>query len=302
MLSGKYGAINGFSTIHNWVLNETSQPAEFRASNTKSGTGRREGVYDFTGSCEGYAGVPPVMPSEYFDFDGYTAPTTGARGAAGIVHSAVNAIVQSVTINWNWGTCELLGWTMNFAAGQPGVITRASSAITDATTPNPPIICGTKVTLTSNRTVWNNIVSASLTITANNPSFVNSSTQCTTGRRPGIIDWTAAIREQATGPNATLGLAACQGIAVGGDTVLSLWVDGTDYWDLWWAHLTDISDLRVDNDTGAIIEQTNNFAMNGFDTASSGNGRIARPGEDGASNPYWWPSEVIADTLPFTVP
>ncbi len=46
------------------------------------------------------------MPSEYFDFAGYTAPTTGARGATGQRHSADNAICEEVTINWNWQTCE----------------------------------------------------------------------------------------------------------------------------------------------------------------------------------------------------
>ena len=239
------------------------------------------------------------MPSEYFDFEGFTAPTTGARGALGITHAATNAICEEVTINWNWATCELLNWSMRFAAGEPIVIAHSTDTTVDAVVPDPPVICGTKVTLTSNDTVWPNIVSASLTITANNPTYVNSTNQCITGRRPGIIDWNAAIVEQATGPSATLSASACLGTEVGGDTVLRLWVDASTYWDLWWAHLTSISDLRVDMDTGAIIEQTNNFAMNGFDIGASGDGRIGRPGEDGGSNPWWWPTEVIADVLPF---
>lgn len=284
-------------TVRRWSLSEVVTPAEFRASNTKSGTGRREGVYDYNGIIEGYAGVPPVMPSEYFDFSGYTAPTTGARGAAGQVHSAENAIVEEVTINWNWGTCELLNWSLRFASGEPLPITHASSSIVDAVVPDPPIVCGTKVTLTTNNTVWPNIVSASLTIRANNPKYNNSTTQCFTGRRPGIIDWSAAIVEQATNPNTTLTTALCLGVKVGGSTVLRLWVDATDYWDLQWGLLENISDLEVNDDTGDIISQTNNFAMNGYYDGAEG--RIARPGEDGGSNPYWWPTEVIADTLPF---
>ena len=69
MLSGKYGAVNSSpasDTVFNWVINEMTTPVEFRASNTRSGTGRRSGVYDYTGVFEGYAKVPPVMPSEYF--------------------------------------------------------------------------------------------------------------------------------------------------------------------------------------------------------------------------------------------
>ena len=214
------------------------------------------------------------MPSEYFDFEGFTAPTTGARGALGITHAATNAICEEVTINWNWATCELLNWSMRFAAGEPIVIAHSTDTTVDAVVPDPPVICGTKVTLTSNDTVWPNIVSASLTITANNPTYVNSTNQCITGRRPGIIDWNAAIVEQATGPSATLSASACLGTEVGGDTVLRLWVDASTYWDLWWAHLTSISDLRVDMDTGAIIEQTNNFAMNGFDVGDRKSTRL----------------------------
>lgn len=284
-------------TVRRWSLSELTRPAEFRASNTKSGTGRREGVYDYNGIIEGFAGVPPVMPSEYFDFLGYTAPTTGARGATGNEHSANNAIVDEVTINWNWGTCELLSWMLRFSAGEPLAITHGTGTTVDAVVPDPPITCGTKITLTTNDTVWPNIVTASLTIRAANVAYVNSSTQCLTGRRPGIIDWTAAIVEQANTPNTTLGLATCLGLYVGGDTVLRLWVDATDYWDLKWAHLVDISDLTIDDDTGDIIQQTNNFAMYGY--LGGVEGYIARPGEDGASNPYWWPTEVIADTLPF---
>jgi len=298
VLSGKYGAVGGsFDTIRRWTLSEVTTPAEFRTSNTLSGTGRREGVYDYNGVIEGYAGVPPYMPSEYFDLELFTAPTTGARGASGISHEATNAIVESVTINWNWGTCQLLDWSLAFAAGEPLAINHTTNTTVDAVVPDPPIICGTKVTLTTNDTVWPNIVTASLTITANNPTYVNSSTQCTTGRRPGIIDWNAAIVEQATGPNATLSKATCLLTEVGGDTVLRLWVDATTYWDLTWAHLMSITDLEANDDTGDIIQQTNNFAMNGFDAGVAGH--IGRPGEDGGSNPYWWPTEVIADVLPF---
>lgn len=237
------------------------------------------------------------MPSEYFDFEGYTAPTTGARGAAGQKHSAVNAICDEVTITWNWGTCELLNWALRFSAGEPLSITHASGVLVDNVIPDPAIVCGTKVTLTINNTVWPNIVTASLTIRANNPTFVNSTTQCFTGRRPGIIDWNASIVEQTTTPNVTLITAPCLGTIVGGSTVVRLWVDATTYWDLQWGQLIDITDLEANPDTGDIIQATNNFAMNGFYEGAMG--RIARPGEDSGSNPYWWPTEVIADILPF---
>lgn len=298
--SGRFGAVNGMSTVRNWVLNETTTPAEYRASNTRAGTGRKEGVYDFTGSFEGYGGVPPIMPSEYFNFVGFTAPTTGGFGTAGVTKEATNAIVQSVTINWDWTTGGLLDWLVNFAAGEPNIITEGSASTTDLSLPAVKIVCPTKITLTSNDTLWPNLTRASLTINANNSSFVNSSTQGRTGRRAGIIDWNASVTEQANVANATLGLSACLGSLVGGDTLMRMWIDATTYWGLSWAHYIDSSDFRVDNDTGAIIGQTNNFGMAGFDEDGN-SGYIARPGEDGGSNPYWWPDAIEADTHAFVL-
>lgn len=299
VFSGKYGVIGSHDTVRNWMLSEISTPAEYRASNTLSGTGREEGIYDFRGSCEGYGAVPPVMPGEYFDFLGFTAPATGAYGTAGVTKSAVNAIVEEVTLNWNFATGELLNWAMSFAAGEPLPITEGAAATTDLVLPVPKPVSCLKVTLTESNTVWPNIVSVALTIRSNNQTFVNSSTLGMTGRRPGIIDFTCAVVEENNQTDSNLVIANCLGTAPGGNNILRLWVDATTYWDLYWAHLVDVSDLRVDMDTGAIIQQTNNFAMAGFNIENGQNGHIGRPGEDGASNPWWWPTEVLADTLPF---
>lgn len=296
VFSGKYGVVNQMTRVRNWVLNETTSPARYRASNTKGGTGRAAGTYDFTGSFEGYGGVPPVMPSEYFDFAGYTAPTTGAYGTNGVTKSANYAIVESVTINWSWETGDLLDWVVNFAAGQPLIITEATGSDTDTANFDPPLVCGTKVTLTEANTVWPNITRASLTILAENPSYVNSSTSGKTGRRPGVIDWNAAITEQATGEFASLNADACLGSKVGGDNVLRMWIDATTYWDLHMAHHANTSDLRVDLDTGDIVAQTHNFEMTGIDTGNT-LGHVGRPGESSGS--YWWPDVTAAATLPF---
>jgi len=280
-------------------LSEVTTPAEYRASNTLGGTGRAEGVYDYTGSAEGFGGVPPVMPSEYFNFLGFTAPATGVRGTAGVTKAANNAICEEVTINWNWATGELLNWAMSFAAGEPLSITEGAAATVDNVLHIPEVVCGTKVTLTASNIIWPDIVSASLTIRATNPSFVNSFTNGRTGRRAGIIDFTCSVTEESNVTEPSLTTAACLTTQVGSDNILKLWIDATTYWTLYWAHLVDVSDLRVDMDTGAIIGQTNNFSMTGFNIATGASGRIGRPGEDGGSNPWWWPSEINLDTNPF---
>jgi hypothetical protein len=290
VFSGKYGAVNGVSTVRNWVLNEVETPAEFRASNTISGTGRRQGIYDYNGSFEGFGGAPPAMPGEYFDFVGFTAPSSGVYGTTGETKEVVNAIVEQVTVNWNWRTAELLNWSLSFAAGEPLAIDHITGIISDPTIPDTKKMCGLFISI--NDQDWDNLVSATLNITSRNPSFVNSSTACRTGRRPGIIDWNLSVVEEARTPFNLFG----------GDHDIKLYTDiaAYEYWRLLWGRFTGTTDIRVDADTGDIISMTENFLMNGLRIIDGAEGVIGLPGEDGTTGgEYWWPTRVKAAALAF---
>jgi hypothetical protein len=285
--SGKFGAVNGISTVRNWVVNEVETPARFRASNTGAGTGRRTGVYDCTGSFEGY-GTPDVMPGEYFNFKGFTASTSGAYGAAGARKDLDNAIVQQVTVNWNWKTGDIINWMVTFAAGEPLELVHATGAVTDLTTTEAPKPCGTLIEV--NDQPWVNLVSAVLTITADNPSFVNSGTSCNTGRRPGPIDWTLAVVEEARTPSHPRGA----------NYDLKLYIDAFNFWHINWGRMVSNTDLRVDMDSGAIISMTTNFEMNSNHSTTGVLGFLRMPGEDGASGgDAYWPTRYKAAILPF---
>jgi hypothetical protein len=263
-LSGRFGVVNGVSTVRNWSINHISTPQKFVASNTKGGAGRRHGVQDFNGSFGGYGYAPPVMPGEGFSFSGLTAPTTGVEASSGQLWNGT-AIVDSVAVTYSWAAAEIVSWVLNFSAN--GALTNTDGAIADVLEPTVPQVCGSEIEIESAPIL--DVVSAVLTLTAENQAYVNSSSvisgKCWTKRRRGNLDWTLAIVQQDDEPFAH---------AIGEDLEVTL----PGGWALNWAHYESLSNLLVDRETGAIISRTLNFSMNGF--VGGDVGQILVPGGD----------------------
>ena len=279
--SGRLGLVNGESTVRQWNISRQGNPVSGIASNTRSGTVRRPGVNDWSGSFNNYGGVPLKLPGDTFTFDGYTAPDSGTGGTAGDVWSG-NAIVDSIAMTWNWASGEMLSYVTNFSGN--GELTVGTDTHSDSTDPAIFIPCGTKIDYgaSASETEWDNLVQAVLTITAANVAFANSSTvasgSCWTQRKAGPIDWTLAVTEQ---NNAGLPSA----IDIEESERFRLWVDSSDYWELEWGIVGDFSGLDVNRESGAIIQRTVNISMDGHDGSSLG--KIVLPG---ASTP-WWPDD-----------
>ena len=220
-----------------------------------------------------------LLPGDTFSFSGYSAPDDDVGGNAGKIWAG-NAIVDQLVVNWNWSTGEIINMGINFSGN--GALAVSDGTHSDATDPDVPIPCGTKITYGDPlvlETEWDNLVSAVLTITAENQAYVNSSSvisgECWTQRKPGNIDWTLAVTEQNNEGLATE-------IDIAADEEFRLYVDDTDFWLLKWGHVGDVSGLTVDRETGAIMQRTVNIAMNGFNPDV---GEITLPGA-GSS---WWP-------------
>lgn len=288
--SGKFGVVNGASTVRNWTLNDVSTPQRFVASNTKEGSGRVAGVRDWTGNYASYGGKPVVMPGEYFAWQGYTAPDDDISGNPGTVYSGT-AIVESILVNWNWQTGEIINHVVNFGGHGALAADDATVAIADATFPDAPEICGRKLlycplagcgsvgSQSDCNLEWPQIVSIALTISSDVVTSVNSSTDCWTERFAGPIDWTAAIVEEETQRE------GLPGIDVGLDVELCIFVKPTEHWHLKWGHVRDFSGITIDMETGAITSRTVNLDMNGFDQVGQAVGLITQPGEV----TDWWP-------------
>lgn len=260
--SGKFGVVNGYSTVRNWAVVDTMTFQEIVASNTRGGKARRKAIHDWNGSFGGWGACPAVMPGVEFTFQGYTAPDDDTEGSAGVCYEGP-AIVESVQIVWNWEAGEVINWTVTMAGN--GRLTTSSDVYEDVTDLDAPPVCGTKIEYLDGdngdgsdaHTEWDNAAQATLNITAANLTYVNSSTiesgECWTKRKPGIIDWSLAVVEQDN---------IRTKFDKGDDLFIKLYANAVDYWHLAFAKVREFTGLTVDRETGAILAQTVNMDAN----------------------------------------
>jgi hypothetical protein len=271
--SGKYAVADGISTLRDWGATETHTLAKAVASNTGGGTARRRAVKSWAGNYNTYGGTPPYMPGDIFTFAGYVGPTDGVSGDGPVLTGDV--MVDSVAITWNFGTQDILSIASAFSGHlAPSWETDEYSDLTDV---DAPELVGTKIQYavagSGEFADVPNVLQAVLTINTANQAYVNSSTGAWTGRRKGNADWTLALTIQDE-------LIFTRG----GDYVLRLFVDETNYYSLKWGKCGEATQITVNSETGAIIQHTANFGMNAQRLGVSGLGHIVLPG---ASSPYW---------------
>lgn len=286
--SGKWAAVDGISTVHQWTINETQAPAVGRASNTAMGPVRKRGIHSWTGSYQAYGAVPACMPGALFGFVGYGAPDDDVSGS-GQRYSG-NALVNSISLMWNWGSGEYLGHTVAFDGHLELSKTQGDMPADSAAPDMPPVALTTIKTGASGATVDGdysvlaNVVSATLNITMANQSFVNTSTvvgtgsnaKLWTGRKAGIPDWNLALAQQ---DNLRVGAP----FDIGDNISIRLYADPTTYWLLKWGHVRDFSGITADRNSGAILARTINLDMNSIISGTT-LGVVTDPtGTD------WWP-------------
>jgi hypothetical protein len=277
--SGKYGAVDGISTMRNWGVNETSGTKKFGASNTLGGAGRRRGNRDWTGSIGHYGGKPLVMPGDLFTFTGYTTPDSGISGAG---KTRVGpAIVENIAVNWNWESADPVNTVINFAAN--GVLATGSGDISDVSNIDVPSPIGGGVRILaaggSSYGTLCPVVSAALNVIAENKAYTNSCSSGQTQREPGNIDWNLALVIQEHDID-QLPFAIDDYIGI----QIDVGEEADNFWQLTYGIVKDFTGIVVDRETGNIIQVTVNIEMS-CDDNDSNIGEIILPGE---STP-WWP-------------
>lgn len=285
-LSGKYGAINGQSTVRNWNATITNTPYVYGASNTRAGKARTTGVFDWTGSFTQMLAVPTVMPGDVFTFDGFLAPNTGVWGTAGPTKTG-DAIVENIVITWNWETNEPIMSVVNFAGVTP--LTDATDTITDVTLTDLSVpqglhmMYGVEADAAADifaGTVGDNLLNLSkavLTLTCTNNRFVDSETDGWASRVRGTFDWTLDITQNEVA-------LADRPFDVNDILTLVLPINDTEYWTFKWGRVINFSGVTVDMTTGTILTQTINMGMQAH-TPTTVIGAIRAPG----ALADWWP-------------
>lgn len=277
--SGRFGVIDGITGVRSWNISESNTNPAFKSSATKNGTGRSDGIHSWNGSYNAFGRIPFAMPGEFISFAGYTAPDNDTLAGVGTVYEG-SAIIDSVVMNWNFATNELLSHVVNFSGDGALTATDADTALADATAPAvyPPSAGKVEFSAAgSTYTVLTNITQATLTISAANQSAVNSSSASGTVRTPGDIDWTMALTQE------KVTRAAASDILIKSNYYFKLFTDATDFWLLKWGKVRDYSGIEINRETGAIIKRTINIDMSGFVGGVAGS--ITKPGAGSA----WWP-------------
>lgn len=272
--SGKLAVLNGFSTVRNWNINDIITNPKYVASNTLNGAGRGVGIQDWNGSFGFYGAVPSVWPGETFAFLGYTAPGDDIEGSNGQRGSG-NAIIDNVAITWNWQNGEIISSVANFS-GNGALAWADGAALTDATAPDVPSVCGTKIQASipdgSAFADIANVSQAVLTISAANLAYSNASTACWMARKAGTIDWTLALT-----------IEDDIFIGKGLDKQIKCFISATEFYLLKWGKMKDISGITANRESGEIIKHTATFEMNGFVDGVAG--QIVLPDLS-----VWWPT------------
>lgn len=268
---GKFGIVNGISSVRQWTIQDQISLLKAVNSATKGASARRKGIRSWNGSYNAYGGLPSVMPGESFTFAGYTAPNDDVLASDGVKYSGT-AFVDSVAITWNFQTGDILSHVTNFT-GHLALTVASAAVITDATSPDLQETCGLKIQydpLSGTFVDWGNVTQVTLTISAANQKYVNSSTNlsgiCWTGVKAGVLDWTLSVGEQEN--IRTL-------FALGDNLKLKLFTTASLFWELWYGMVKEATGITVDIESGAILARTTNLEMNGYGPAV---GKIVKPG------------------------
>lgn len=263
---GKFAIVNGVPGMRNWTITENRPGAKAVNSATQTGTARRKGPGNWSGSFAQHGHTPPVMPGASFSFAGYTSPSNDVSGT-GQVYSGT-ARVSNVVITWDWATAAIIGMVTNFTGHL--VLSNTTGSYSDATDPVLPGMCGLAVTYGDANTPVGNLTQAVLTISSALQTYVNSSTACWTGVLGGPIDATLALTQQDDERVAEL--------ATGEEEHFKLFVDDTDYWWLGYGHIEGYANMQANRETGAIIQRTINLGWNSNKADDSSLGWITKPG------------------------
>lgn len=254
---GRYGVVNAIAAVRNWQVNDNRALAAFANSGTAIGHGRKGGVGSWSGQYQNHGATPPVMPGTLFGFVGYTAPDSDVLGTTGMKYSG-NAMVDSVTINWDWASGNVLETATTFQ-GDLGLSAVAGSSVvpTDALVSDPEPVSPCHIDYSTDGTTWTplaNLTQAQLQLTNSVQGYVNSSTAGLTGRKAGLFDWNLSISIE----DSLLG----GGVTKGTDYQWRLYTTASLFYQLKWGTVQEFTNLQVNIETGAIISHTIAVQMN----------------------------------------
>jgi hypothetical protein len=272
--TGKFGVVNGQTGVAEWSISDNQSLVTALNSATANGTARRAGVEEWSGSFKAHGGHPLLLPGDQFNFAGYVAPDNDTLSGVGQRYTGV-AIVNQWALTINWSTNELLSQQVDFGGHLALTVQEAQAAYSDSGVPRLLSPAFAKIEYSTDGTtwaVWNELESATLTITNAVQTYVNSSTltggRLWTGRKPGATDWNLSVVEQSNARDKWV---------KGTQLQLRVYINATEFFLLKWGVVKEFTGLQVSRESQAILKQTVNFEMNGSDVTTGALGQIVKP-------------------------
>jgi hypothetical protein len=248
--------------IRTWGVSSSADIKSMVCSASGGGTIRVPGNVDWTGSYTGYGPIPAVLPGASFAFAGaITGTGAAAVGASG------NAIVESVTINWDMENAQTINHIVNF--GGNGALTLGTVTVAaDDTTPTPYPSKGMNVLLTPY--VWGSAAGAespiakprnvALTLTTANSTYADGGTSGLVQRVPGNLDATMTITCHADSVDGWASFPQvneCYRVRIQTD-------DTPKYWDISWMIFNALTGMDVDVETATLVGCSMNAGWTAF--------------------------------------
>lgn len=280
VISGSNMVIDGQSTMGSWSIDHTADVQAIIASNTFGAPKRIIGNYNWTGSVEGWGHTPAVLPGDSFTFKGSIDESLGASGAA---------IVDSTSITINVESGEVIKFSTSFSSN--GLLTLGAAVVaadTDCPTAFTPIGVTVEYDDLDNPSVsyttLANVKTITINLTADNQSYIDTSTAGQTQRLAGNIDCTVDIDVNVE----DTGLASLPEVNTA--TRLKITLDGVatpyqfDY--IRWA---SVGGITVSRETAGVLSATLNGQFSGVEEVTDATDTCS-VGEITLPDRAYWPS------------
>ena len=272
VISGIGGAVNGIPCVRSWEASVSEDVQEAVSSCSDGAVQRITGNEDWSGTFTQFATDPVSMPGNLITFAGSIEGTVGVTGPA---------IVDQVDVN-----VDIEGGTpieLETSFSSDGAVTVGASVGVDSSVavPEGSKLRKIEVAINIDTPVYvaiPDVTSFNLSLVSTNTSYVSSTTAGATRRIPGNKDTTGSFA-QLTGDFASM-------LQPGDIVLLRLFVTATEFWQLTYVRIIDLSNLQVDREGATPVGGTVNFAFSGIEvvSASPTKGTIIQP-----DTTVWWP-------------
>lgn len=272
VISGIGGAVNGIPCIRTWEGTVSNDLQEAVSSCSDGAVQRITGNEDWSGTFSQYATDPISMPGDLITFAGSIEGTVGVTGPA---------IVDQLDIN-----VDIEGGTpieLETSFSSDGAVTVGASIGVDATIDIPEGSKLRKIEVAIDLAIpvyveIPDVSSFNLSLISTNTAYVSSTTVGKTRRIAGNKDCTGSF-SQLINDFADM-------LQPGDVVLLRLFVTATEYWQITYARIVDLSNLQVDREGATPVGGTVNFAFSGIEivTATPTKGTIIQP-----DLTVWWP-------------